>query len=137
MPPAARPQFQRGDRRGGRVRPEARLADGLRGNLGGVQAALGKTGPLLLERDSRPGESDERSGRDVDLEKVKAETAAAHGSRRGRDLHGAGGLSRRMNSAGVEVPRRVFEKKPETPWVVASELNDAPKNRGASGLHPL
>jgi hypothetical protein len=34
----------------------------------------------------------------MDLEKVEAQAAAAHRSRRGRDLHGAGGLSRRMNN---------------------------------------
>src|SRR6267154_520578 len=31
-------------------------------------------------------------------EKLETKTAAARGSHRGRDLHGAGGLSRRMNS---------------------------------------
>ena len=60
--------------------------------------------PLWEKLDHRylneiPGleKSDERRNRRLDLEKAETETAAARGSRRGRDLHGAGGLSRRIN----------------------------------------
>ena len=38
--------------------------------------------------------SDERGNRGLDLEEIETEAAVAHGSRRGRNLHGAGGLSR-------------------------------------------
>ena len=38
----------------------------------GLQADLGKAGPLLLERHSRPGKSDERKHRALDLGPVQA-----------------------------------------------------------------
>src|SRR5580700_3754266 len=94
MPAASRPQFPGGSGGGGRVRPQAGLADGLRGYHGGVQAHLGKAGSLLLERDSRAGKSDERKCGGLDLEKIETQIAAAYGNCRGRDLHGTGGLSR-------------------------------------------
>ena len=65
----------------------------LRRHHRGVQADLGKARSLLSERDSRPRKSDERKCRRLDLEKVEAKAATAHGNRCGRNLHGAGGLS--------------------------------------------
>ena len=62
---------------------------------------LGKARPPLSERNSRPGKSDERKHRRLDLEEAEAETAAADGSRRGGNLHGAVRLSRRVNPSGA------------------------------------
>ena len=66
--------------------------------------------------------SDERRNRGLDLEKTETEIAVAHGSHRGGNLHGAGGLSRGVNFVGVEVTRLILEKKLETPHVVFYEF---------------
>jgi hypothetical protein len=121
MPAAARAQFQSGNRRGGRVRQKAWLADGLRGYLGGVQTGLAKARPQLSEQNSRPEKSDQRGDRRVDLEKVEVKIAVAHGSRRGGDLHGACGLSRRVRNCrnrGYET----HSEKSETPYIVSYKL---------------
>lgn len=106
MPAVARAQLQGRGRRGGRVRRAAGLGDGLRGHHGGVQTDLGAARPQLSEQDCRAGKSHERSRRGLDLEEVETEIAAAHGSGRGRDLHGAGGLSWGVS---VEFDRRDAE----------------------------
>src|ERR1035437_818133 len=94
VPATARAQLQGGNRRGGRMRRQARLVDGLRGYHGSVKADLGEDRPSLSERHCRPGKSDERRNRGMDLEKPEAEIAAAHRSRRGGDVHGTSGLPR-------------------------------------------
>ena len=132
MPAAARAQLQGGNRRGGRMRREARLAHGLRRHYGGVQADMGKIGPSLLERSSRPEKSDQRSNRGLDLEKTEITIATAHGSGRGRDLHGAVRLSgvapasRGFNSAS----RRIAAVCARPVWTVRKSVSSVSKGFG-------
>src|SRR5437867_9773845 len=78
------------------MRPDTRLADGLRGHFRSVPAVLGATRPPLPQRNSRAGESDEREHRGLDLAGIKTQAAAAGRSHRGRDVYVAVRLSRRL-----------------------------------------
>lgn len=111
MPAIARAQLQGGGCGCRRMRPQTRLADGLRRHYGGVQADLGEARSPLSQRNSRAKKSDERRNRGVDLEKVEAEIAVAYGSRCGRNLHSAMRLSGRINHvrAGERVLQNGFE----------------------------
>src|SRR5688500_926220 len=114
MPAVARAQLPRGGGGGGRVRPEARLGDGLCGYFGRLQTALGATRPSLLERSSRPGKSNERKCRCVDLGASETGPAAARGSCRRRNLHRTMCLSRGVTAKSGKAPCHVREQNPSS-----------------------
>src|SRR4051794_33705804 len=68
------------------MRPENGLADGLCGNLRGVQTHPRTIGSLLSQRNPRPGKPHQRKPRRLDLGPAETEAAFADRDCGGRDL---------------------------------------------------